>query len=101
MSFVQVRCPHCDSLNDIDSKACSQCGKGMKAAVTRGPAIAPATAQGAVRWGTITLCILSVLAGIIGLLSLSEATQGVGFIAFACLLAIWSRMAQAGDHRRA
>jgi len=31
--------------------------------------------------------------------SLSEATMGVGGIALACLVAIWARMSQAGDHR--
>lgn len=47
--------------------------------------------------GGVVLLILSVLAGIGGLLSLSNATTGVGLIGFACLLAIWARIAQAGN----
>jgi hypothetical protein len=42
----------------------------------------------------------SVLGAGMGVLSLSEATMGVGFIAGACLLAIWARIAQAADYHR-
>lgn len=50
---------------------------------------------------TIFLLILAFVAAAIGLLSLSQATAGVGIIAFACLLAIAARIAQASAHSSA
>jgi hypothetical protein len=47
---------------------------------------------------TILLVILAVLVGCGGLLFLSNATAGVGIIAFGCLLAILARIAQASDY---
>lgn len=49
----------------------------------------------------ITLVVLAVMFGAAGLLFLSGATAGVGLIAFACLLGICARIAQAAEHRRA
>jgi hypothetical protein len=45
--------------------------------------------------------ILAVLAGLFGLISLSQATLGVGVIGFGCLLAILARLAQAEAHHKA
>jgi hypothetical protein len=46
------------------------------------------------------LFIGSILVGLGGILFLSEATMGVGILAFAALLGIWSRIIQAaGNHR--
>jgi len=51
---------------------------------------------------SIALAIVASLLAIIGLLSLSKATSGVGLIAFACFVAILSRLAQAqAQHARA
>lgn len=44
---------------------------------------------------------LSVLAGFGGLLFLSNATAGVGLIAFALLMAVFARLLQADKHHRA
>jgi uncharacterized paraquat-inducible protein A len=43
----------------------------------------------------VVLIILSVLISLGGLVLLTQATQGVGLICFACLLAIFTRIAQA------
>lgn len=43
----------------------------------------------------IVLIGLSVLIGLVGLGSLSQATQGVGMLAFAILLGVWARLYQA------
>ena len=47
---------------------------------------------------SIILGIVALLASVVGLLNLTQATTGVGFICGACLLAIFARMAQASDH---
>lgn len=99
MSFVQVRCPHCDGINAIEATLCQACGKGLRDALTNQAASHVTTTARGVGWGTITLCGLSVLTGFAGVMFLSEATMGVGFVALACLLAIWARMSQAGDHK--
>ena len=46
------------------------------------------------------LIALAVLAGAAGLLFLSQATTGVGLIAFGCLLGILGRIAQADGHHK-
>ena len=45
------------------------------------------------------LIAIALLVAAVGVLFLSEATSGVGMIAFACLLGIIARIAQASDHR--
>ena len=40
----------------------------------------------------------ALLIGLVGIVVTSEATSGVGLIAFACLLGIFARMAQASAH---
>lgn len=45
------------------------------------------------------LIVIATIAGLIGLFSLTKVTLGVGLIAFACLIAILARIAQAGYHR--
>ena len=47
------------------------------------------------------LMILGILAVVVGALSLSQATMGVGIIAIGCFLAILARLAQAEVHHRA
>lgn len=49
---------------------------------------------------SIVLVVVALLAGVIGLLFMSQATTGVGLICFACLLAILARMAQAHEHHK-
>jgi hypothetical protein len=49
---------------------------------------------------SVVLVVVSVIAALIGVVSLSNATMGVGFVAGACLLAILARIAQAGEHHR-
>lgn len=50
----------------------------------------------------ITLLILNaIIAGFYGLTSLSEATKGVGFICYGCLVAIMARIAQATKQHNA
>jgi predicted branched-subunit amino acid permease len=44
------------------------------------------------------LVIVAILAAIIGALSLSQATSGVGIICIACFLGILARLAQASEH---
>ena len=46
----------------------------------------------------IFLAILGLIVGFIGLMSLSQATLGVGIIAFGCFLAILARIVQADKH---
>jgi len=41
------------------------------------------------------LVIVGLLAGFVGLATMSNATMGVGFIGFGCLLAILARIEQA------
>lgn len=48
----------------------------------------------------VVLIVLSVLAGLVGLAYMTQATTGVGIICGACLLAIFARIAQASDHHR-
>src|SRR5688572_28978235 len=50
---------------------------------------------------TFFLVVVALLAVLWGLLTLTQATQGVGAIAIACFLVILARLAQAGDHHRA
>jgi hypothetical protein len=50
------------------------------------------------RTGTIALVVLSLLLAVLGLVLMSQATAGVGIIAFGCLVAILARIAQAGRH---
>lgn len=47
------------------------------------------------------LAALALLMGIFGLATLSEATTGVGAIAFGCLSAIGARILQASRHHKA
>ena len=42
----------------------------------------------------------AVVAGIVGMASLSQATSGVGFVAFGLLLAVFARMAQSARQHR-
>ena len=49
---------------------------------------------------TVLLVVLSVLGGLLGLVLLSNATMGVGTLAFAILLAILARINQASEHHR-
>jgi hypothetical protein len=49
----------------------------------------------------VLLIILAVLAGLFGIAGASRATGGVAGIAFACLLAIFARIAQASAHHKA
>ena len=46
------------------------------------------------------LIALAVLVGLAGLLFLSNATTGVGVICFACLFAIFARIAQAEEQHK-
>jgi predicted branched-subunit amino acid permease len=47
---------------------------------------------------TTFLVIIAILAAIIGAVSLSPATSGVGIICIACFLGILARLTQASDH---
>ena len=44
--------------------------------------------------------LLAILACVFGLFAASQATGGVALIGFACLVAIWARIAQAAAHHR-
>lgn len=46
------------------------------------------------------LIAISVFMGLLGLNFLTVATQGVGWVGIACLIAIFARMAQAGHHQQ-
>lgn len=46
------------------------------------------------------LLVASFVTTFFGLISLSQATSGVGGIAIGCLLAIVARIAQAGHHHK-
>jgi hypothetical protein len=48
----------------------------------------------------IILVIAALVAGTIGIFSLSDATLGVGIICLACLTAILARLAQAAMHQK-
>lgn len=49
---------------------------------------------------SVLLLILSALGILIGFFFMSEATTGVGIIGIAGVLAIWARIAQAGDNHK-
>ncbi len=49
---------------------------------------------------TIVLIVISSVAGLIGLLFLSEATAGVGMIAFGCLFGVFARLYQAHEQHK-
>lgn len=46
------------------------------------------------------LIVLALLGGIIGFMSLSQATTGVGIIALASLVAILARIAQSAEQHK-
>jgi hypothetical protein len=46
------------------------------------------------------LLVFALLGGIVGFMFLSNATTGVGIIAFSCLIAILARVAQAAEQHR-
>lgn len=46
------------------------------------------------------LIVLALISGGAGLLFLSQATTGVGFLAGGCLLGILARLAQAAEYHR-
>lgn len=46
------------------------------------------------------LIVLAVVAGCAGILSLSNATMGVGFLAAGCLVSVLARIAQASQHHK-
>jgi hypothetical protein len=48
----------------------------------------------------VALIILAVLAALVGLVSLSQATLGVGLICGGCLLGVLARIAQAQAQHR-
>ena len=50
---------------------------------------------------TVFLVVISLLVVVIGALSLSKATMGVGMIAIGCFIAILARLAQAADQHHA
>ena len=47
---------------------------------------------------TVTLLIFSTLLAVCGMMMLSEATMGIGVVAFAIWLGVMARISQAGDH---
>lgn len=49
----------------------------------------------------IALIVLACLCAAIGMATLSQATAGVGLLAFACLFAIFARMAQSERQHQA
>jgi hypothetical protein len=51
--------------------------------------------------GAIILMVISCVVAAIGLVSLSQATAGVGGISIAVLLAVFARIAQASAHHKA
>ena len=48
---------------------------------------------------SILLSLLAMGVAVLGVLSLSQATQGVGLIGLACFIGILTRIGQAGIHR--
>jgi len=48
---------------------------------------------------SIFLILLSVIVAALGFWKVTEATFGVAIVAFACLLGIWARIAQAAEHQ--
>ncbi|MGS0516354.1 hypothetical protein ACQR5T_20955 [Xanthomonas oryzae pv. oryzicola] len=50
---------------------------------------------------SVALVVIAILAVAIGVLSLSQATMGVGVIAIGCFIAILARLAQASEHNKA
>lgn len=48
---------------------------------------------------SILLSVLAMGVAVLGVLSLSQATQGVGLIGLACFIGILTRIGQAGIHR--
>lgn len=49
---------------------------------------------------TVLLVVLSVLLVVVGGLSLSQATMGVGLVCIGVALGVWARINQAAEHRR-
>jgi hypothetical protein len=47
----------------------------------------------------IFLVVVSIIVGVFGFFSLSQATMGIGIICGACLLGILARIAQASKHQ--
>lgn len=45
------------------------------------------------------LSLVAIAVAVLGVLSLSQATQGVGLIGLACFIGILTRIGQAGMHR--
>lgn len=52
------------------------------------------------RGGAIFAAVIATLFALFGLIDLSQATRGVGLIAFACFVAIGARLMQASSHQR-
>ena len=85
------KCPHCGGNVWHTDKICQACGKGLA-----GSALLAKTATAGSPAGTWLLMIAAFGAALLGLVTLSQATMGVGLLCGGCLFAIWARIVQAG-----
>jgi hypothetical protein len=102
--MADEKCPYCSGSVDRTDKVCPHCTRSLTARALQenppgGPDAVSAVVVG-VPTSTTVLLILALLLGLFGLLSLSEATRGVGLICAGCLLAVWGRIFQAAGHHR-
>lgn len=102
--MADEKCPYCFGVIDRTDKVCPHCTRGLTGRALQenppgGPAAVSAVVVG-VPTSTTVLLILAILLGLFGVLTLSEATRGVGMICFGCLLAVWGRIFQAAAHHR-
>ena len=94
----QVRCAACGALNVQGRAICQKCEKELRDAerlTTAAPEAAAFKARNQ-NVGMVVFLIVSVVTAVLGFLSLSNATAGVGGIALAILFAVYARIAQAG-----
>ena len=98
MAGTRIKCPSCGALNVPGGGACSKCG-GPIFAGSGAVKVPPAPGAGSKRGISYQLlCVAAVFAVLGGLMSLSNATVGVGLVALSCSLGVFARIAQATRH---
>lgn len=101
MGFLNIYCPHCGAENLRGPANCASCGESLQGASSKPPPhVADAIAKqfphrqqnvGMVAW-LLGACGLAA----IGVVSLNQATMGVGLIGLSVVAAVFARIAQAG-----
>ena len=86
-------CQHCGGVVERTDKTCPHCQRSLTATAHAGkPATMPSS--------TMLLLLFGVIAVAGGLLTMTQATMGVGLVCAGCFLGVWARILQAGAHHQ-